>query len=293
VVVSNVEHPAVTTAADRLGERGHEVVRVPVGPDGIVDPAAVIDAVTGDTVLVSVMHVQNEIGTIQPVDEIGPAIKQKGPRCLFHVDAVQSFTKVPLDVRGWRVDLASFSSHKIHGPKGVGAIYKRKGVNIQNRQTGGSQERGVRPGTENVPGIVGFAEAVRLAFEDREEQVRRLSFLRDRLVTAVFARVPDVSLNGHPARRICNNASLNFHGVTGETLLNALDGAGICASAGSACHAAEQAISAVLMAIGHTRDQGTIRFTAGRFNTVEDVDRTVDVLAEQVPKLRRYSGRVA
>jgi len=291
VVCSAVEHPAVLDSCRSLAEEGYELRVAPVDATGRVQVDELLALVDERTALVSVMHANNEIGTIQPIPEIGRRLKAlpHGGDVVFHVDAVQSFLKAPLSVLDARVDLLSLSSHKIHGPKGVGLLWVRSGVRLRPLFFGGGQQRGVRPGTENVPGIVGFAEAARRGAATARADAERMTALRDRLVQRVQAELPDISLNGHPAERLCNNANLNFHGCTAELLLHHLEAEGVIASSGSACHAAENEPSHVLKAIGITRDRGSLRLTLCRFTTEADVDGAVRALAKVVPVVRALS----
>ena len=292
VVCSAVEHPAVLDSCASLGDDGVERRVAPVHPDGRVDLDALRAAVDSETLLVSVMHANNEIGTLQPIADIGHWLKATHPRVRFHVDAVQSFPKAPLVVRDAGVDLLSLSSHKIHGPKGVGLLWVRAGVTLRPLFYGGGQQRGLRPGTENVPGIVGFAEAARLAWDRRVPDVASMTALRDRLILGAQAALPEVSLNGHPTERLCNNANLNFHGCAAEMLLHHLEAEGVIASSGSACHAADDEPSHVLRAIGASGDTGSIRFTLSRHTTAEEIEHTLDALVRVVPEVRALSRRV-
>ena len=292
VVCSAIEHPAVLDACRSLEDDGYDLRIAPVDGEGRLNVAALQALVDEETVLVSVMHANNEIGTLQPIPAVGLWLKGTWPRVRFHVDAVQSFTKASLDVRAAGVDLLSLSSHKIHGPKGAGLLWVRQGVTLRPLFYGGGQQHGVRPGTENVPGIVGFAEAARLASKTRSADVRRMTALRDRLIAGVTGKIAESSLNGHPTERLCNNANVNLHGCAAEMLLHHLEAEGIVASSGSACHSADAEPSHVLQAIGVTRDQGSLRFTLSRETTEDDIDRTLATLHRVVPEVRALSGRV-
>ncbi len=290
LVVSAIEHHAVLDTAEDLERHGcARVTRVPVDRDGLVDPGDVARAIDERTALVSIMHANNEIGTIEPIEEIGRICRERG--VVLHSDAVQSVGILPFDVRGLPVDLVSVNAHKFYGPKGVGALYVRTGTRCATVQTGGGQEKGRRTGTENVPGIVALGLAMRIASERRERDARRLTGLRDRIVGGVRARIPDAVLTGHPTRRLPNNASFCFPGTQGESLVVSLDLEGIAASSGSACTSGSTEPSHVLTAIGLDRDaaQGSLRLTVGRDTTDEDVDRLLEVLPAIVARLRAAS----
>jgi len=296
VVCSAVEHPAVLDSCRSLEAEGYEVRIAPVDETGRVRPDDLFALVDERTVLVSVMHANNEIGTLQPIREIGRRLKARYPDVRFHVDAVQSFLKAPLSVHDAGVDLLSLSSHKIHGPKGAGLLWVRDGVRLRPLFFGGGQQRGVRPGTENVPGIVGFAEAARLGAATRAEDTARMAALRDALLARVRERIPDTSLNGHPTERLCNNVNINFHGCRAELLLHHLEAEGVVASSGSACHSAESEPSHVLKAVGVTQDRGSLRLTLSRHTTAADIDGAVAALEKVVPVVRdlsRGAGRGA
>jgi cysteine desulfurase len=290
LVVSTIEHHAVLDTAEDLEKHAHvRVTRVPVDRDGLVDPAAVDRAIDERTALVSIMHANNEVGTIEPVEEIGRICRTKG--VAFHTDAVQAVGMLPFDVRELPVDLVSINAHKIYGPKGVGALYVRSGTRIATMQTGGGQEKGRRTGTENVAGIVALGVAMRIAAERRERDARRLGALRDRIIDGVRALIPGAVLTGHPTRRLPNSASFCFPGTQGESLIVALDLEGIAVSSGSACTSGSTEPSHVLMAIGLDRDvaQGSLRITVGRDTTDAHVDRLLGVLPRVVERIRSVS----
>ncbi|MDR5682841.1 MAG: cysteine desulfurase family protein [Armatimonadota bacterium] len=288
IVVSAIEHHAVLEPARWLGERGWEITVLPVDRHGRVDPDEVRRAVRDDTVLVSVMHSNNEIGTLQPVAEIARVAKERG--ALVHTDATQSFGAIPIDVDDLGVDLLSASAHKRYGPKGVGLLYVRKGTRIAPLLRGGSQERGRRAGTQNVPDIVGFARAIEIALDERGVEQARIAALRDRLV-AGLSEIEAMTYNGHPTERLPNNANVSFLGTESESVLMALDMRGIAASSGSACTSGSLEPSHVLTAIGLAPEVavGTVRFTLGRWTTAEEVDETVRAMREIVPQLRAAS----
>ncbi len=288
LVVSSVEHRAVLEPARWLAERGWEVTFLPVDRYGRVDPDDVRRALRDDTVLVSVMHANNEVGTVQPVAEVARIAREMG--VLVHTDATQTFGALPVRVDELGVDLLSASAHKRYGPKGVGFLYVRRGTRIEPLLRGGAHERGRRAGTENVPGIVGFGKAVELALAAREAEQARLSGLRDRLVRGLLA-VEGAFLNGHPTERLPNNAHLSFEGVESESLLLALDLRGLAASSGSACTAGSLEPSHVLRAMGlpPERAAGALRLTLGRWTTEAEVDAAVEWVREAVAELRRAS----
>lgn len=286
IVTTAFEHHAVLHSAEYLERFGFEVTYVRPDPDGIVHPEAIEEALRPDTILVSVMYANNEIGTIQPIREIARLCRKRG--ITFHTDAVQAAGTLPLDVEKLGVDLLSVSAHKFYGPKGVGFLYVRSGTPILWQQHGGAQESNRRAGTENVPGIVGMAYALELAYEELEERNARIQALRDRLIDGILSRIPDARLNGDRERRLPNNVNVTFEGVDGETLLLNLDLHGIAASSGSACTTGSTEPSHVLLAIGLTPEQArsSIRLTLGKDNTPEEIERTLDVLAETVTRLR-------
>ena len=292
VVTSSIEHHAVLHACEQLEEFGFEVSYVPVDADGIVDPADVERAVTDRTVLVTVMLANNEIGTIQPVAEIAGLIRARAERegrtVVMHTDAVQAAGYLPLGVRDLGVDMLSLSAHKFHGPKGVGALYVRRGTPFEPQMVGGGQERYRRSGTENVPGIVGMAAALELAEGRRAAGSGEVARLRDRIIDGLAERVDGVRLNGHRTERLPNNVNVSFESVEGEPILLGLDLAGICASSGSACSSASLEPSHVLLAIGLGADlaQGSLRMTLGHGSTDADVDALLDTLPGLVSRLR-------
>ena len=279
LVTTTFEHHAVLDCAEWLAEMmGFKISLVPVGADGLVDPAIVAEMVNDRTAIVSVMHANNEIGTIQPIREIADIARAKG--AYFHTDAVQTFGQLPLNVDALGADLLTLSSHKIYGPKGMGALYIRQGTKIASLLHGGKQEREKRPGTENAAGIVGFGKAVELLPTWRETEAARLTLLRDIFIAMVQAHFPGVKLNGHPTKRLSNNAHFSFPNVDGETLLVALDRRGISASSGSACSSGSIEPSHVLKAIGVPRElaQASVRFTMGRSVRESDLREVINAL---------------
>ena len=287
IITTTVEHHAVLHTATDLAEHlDFEVTYVPVDRHGLVDPAAVEAALRPDTALISVMYANNEVGTIEPLAEIGAIARKHG--IPLHTDAVQAGGQLSLDVQALNVDLLALSAHKFYGPKGVGLLYVRRGTRLLPTQTGGSQERGRRAGTENLPYIVGMAAALELAQAEREAEGARLRALRDRLISAVLARIPDAELTGHPIQRLPGHASLIIRGVEAQSILIALDLAGVAASSGSACASGAPSPSHVLTAMGFdpTAALGALRLTLGRENTEADVDFVVARLPEIVARVR-------
>ncbi len=286
VITSAVEHHAVLHSCRVLERDGFRVTYLPVDENGLVSPDDVRRALMDDTALISIMAANNEVGTLEPIREIGRIAREAG--VLFHTDAVQAAGVVPIDVNDWNADLLSLSGHKFHGPKGVGALYIRKGTRIHNLIEGGAQERGLRAGTENVPGIVGMGDALSLAAAELPEYTARVTTLRDRLIHGVLSAVPDARLNGHPTLRLPGNVNFSFPGVEGESLLMRLDLAGIACSSGSACTSGSLEPSHVLSAMGLSPDmaRSSLRFSLGRDNTAEEIDRVLAVLPPIVEDLR-------
>lgn len=290
LITSRIEHPAVLNTCRRLEEEGFRVTYLAPDRTGRISPESVREAMEPDTILVSIMTANNEIGTIQPAAEIGAVCREKG--ILFHTDAVQAVGLLPVRAERLNADLISLSAHKFHGPKGVGALYVRKGTRLDALICGGSQERGLRAGTENVPGIVGLGKAIRIAEAEREENAGRIRELRDTLEKRILQAVPDAVVNGDPELRLPNNCHLSFPGVESEALLLRLDLAGIAASGGSACTSGSTEPSHVLKAIGLEDEyiRGSIRLTLGRETTREDTEKTAQVLPEIVRDLRSMRG---
>ena len=290
IITTNIEHSAVLNSCAFLEREGFEVTYLPVDEYGQVDPGQVEDALTDQTILVSIMHANNEIGTVQPVGEIGRITRARG--VCFHTDAVQSAGKLPVDVDAMGADLLSLSGHKIYGPKGVGAIYIRKGVEIEPTVHGGHHEKDVRSGTENTVGIVGLGKAAELAAEERESEYRHLSEMRDALEARIRIEIEDARVNGHPQRRLPGTLNVSFPGAEGESLIMSLDLAGIAVSTGSACTSGAIEPSHVLLALG--RDPrtalGSVRFSFGRGNSMEDVDCVMERLPGIVARLREVSA---
>jgi cysteine desulfurase len=289
IITSAVEHHAILDTCKYLEKQGFKLTILPVDEDGLLSVEAVEKALTPETILVSIMHANNEVGTIQPIEEIGKLLQGKG--IIFHVDAVQSLGKIPVNVNDLGVNLLTASSHKIYGPKGVGCLYIRKGTRIQALVHGGSQERKRRSGTENLPGIVGFGKACELAGQRMEADSAMIADLRDRLMKGIFDKIDHVKLNGHPTKRVPTNLNVSFEFIEGESLLLSLDMKGIAGSSGSACTSGSLDPSHVLLSMGicHEIAHGSLRLTLGRENTVEDVDYVLEVLPEIVTRLRAMS----
>jgi cysteine desulfurase len=286
IITSAIEHPAVLDTCKWLEKQGFDVTYLPVDKCGLVSPKEVENAIREDTVLVSVMHANNEIGTIQPIDEIGKICRTHG--VLFHTDAVQTFCHIPIDLIN--IDMFSASSHKIGGPKGVGALFVRSGVRLEPFVHGGGQERGIRSGTENVAGVVGFAKAVELGIKEMKKESERLARLRDVLINSVL-KIENSALTGHPKQRLPNNASFWFKFIEGEALGLSLDDLGIASSTGSACSSKSLEPSHVLLAFGLKAHEahGSLRLTIGSETTKKDVDYVLKVLPGVVEKLRKIS----
>ena len=289
IITTSIEHNAVLEVCKFLERRGFRITRLPVDKYGLVDPDDVKRAITDKTILVSVMHANNEVGTIEPVEEIGKIAREAG--VYFHTDAVQTVGHIPVNVDKLRVDLLAISAHKFYGPKGVGALYVRKGTRLVSLMHGGGQEKRRRAGTENVPAIVGLGKAVELAGQEMVKEAERLAYLRDKLIKGLVEKIDHIRLNGHPAKRLPNNVNVSVDFVEGESLLLSLDLEGICASTGSACSSAKLEPSHVLLALGVPPEEahGSLRFTLGQENTEADVERVLEVLPGIVARLRAMS----
>ncbi|MEA5023280.1 Cysteine desulfurase IscS [bioreactor metagenome] len=291
IITSAVEHHGVLEACEFLEKNGYELTIVPVDEEGLIAVEDVAKAIRPDTILITIMHANNEVGTIQPIAEIGKLARDKG--IVFHVDAVQSFGKIPIDVVAMNVDLMTVSSHKIYGPKGVGALYIRKGIRIIPRIYGGGQEKKRRSGTENTPGIIGFGKACELAAQRMEEEAVREAKLRDKLLRGIVEKIDYVKLNGPQGgeKRLPGNLNVSIQFIEGEALLLSLDMMGIAASSGSACTSGSLDPSHVLLAMGlsHEIAHGSLRFSFGAQNTEEDVDYVLEQLPKIVERLRMMS----
>lgn len=289
IITTSIEHHAVLHTCQYLEKQGFDVTYLPVDRDGLVTAQQVADAIRPDTILVSIMFANNEIGTIEPIEEIGAVCKEKG--VLFHTDAVQAFGSVPIDVQRMHIDLLSLTAHKLYGPKGCGALYIRNGVRVETFIHGGAQERGRRASTENIAGIVGLGAAAEIAQAQMEQNRERLTALRDRLIQGILDRVPYTRVNGSMEHRLPNNANVCFEFIEGESLLLLLDRAGIEASSGSACTSGSLEPSHVLLAIGlpHEIAHGSLRLTIGERTTQEDIDYVLETLPPIVARLREMS----
>lgn len=289
IITTNFEHHAVLHTCQRLEREGNTVTYLPVSPDGYVTAEQVKAAITPQTALVTIMYANNEIGTIQPIAEIGAVCREAG--VLFHTDAVQAVGNVPIDVKSQNIDLLSLSGHKLHAPKGVGALYCRKGVRLTNFLDGGAQERNRRGGTENLTSIVGLGAAMEEACSNIEARIARIAAMRDRLIDGILSTVPKTRLNGGREARLAGNANISFEAVEGEALLLRLDMEGICGSSGSACTSGSLDPSHVLMAIGlpHEIAHGSLRLSLSEYNTDEDVDYILQTVPKVVEKLRAMS----
>ena len=286
IITSSIEHHAVLETCKFLERLGFSVTYLPVDGYGLVDPDDVKRAITEKTLLISVMHANNEVGTVEPIAEIGKIAREAG--ISFHTDAVQTAGHIPVKVDDLGVDMLAMSAHKLGGPKGVGALYVRKGTRIVSFVHGGEQEKGRRASTENVPGIVGFSKAAEMAQRESGKEAKRLTVLRDKLTNGLMGRIEHVHLNGHPTRRLLNNVNMSVDGVEGEHMLLNLNARGICVSTGSACSSSSSEPSHVLLALGlsHEQARGSIRLSLGRETAERDIDRVLAVLPDVVNELR-------
>ena len=289
IIISSIEHHAITETADWLVKQGYEVTRLPVDSEGIVRMDILEQSIRPDTILISVMTANNEIGTIQPVDEIGKLAHEHG--ILFHTDAVQSYCHIPIDVKAMNIDMLSVSGHKFGGPKGIGFLYVKKGIRLPPFMHGGEQENGRRAGTTNVPGIVGMAKAAELAHLDLQANIDRMVKIRDHYIERVEKEIPYCRLNGHRTKRLPGNANFSFSFVEGESLLMNLGAQGVCISTGSACASGSLDPSHVLLAIGvpHEVAHGSIRVSMSETTTMEQIDYAVDALKSSVERIRSLS----
>lgn len=287
IITTSIEHPAVLHTCQKLEKQGFIITYLSVDTEGLINLEELENAITKNTILISIMFANNEIGTIQPIKEIGEIAKKHN--IYFHTDAVQAVGNVKIDVNELNIDLLSMSAHKFYGPKGMGALFVRQGVNFEKIQDGGHQERNMRAGTENTAGIVGIGKAIELAYNNFDEYNKKLTELRDYYISQVEEKISDIKINGHKTKRLPGNANISFIGIDGEALLLNLDMKGICASSGSACTSGSTAPSHVLVAIGLDGDiaQSSLRVTFGEENTKEDVDFLVNALIEITNKLRK------
>ena len=289
IITTNVEHHAILHTCEALEKRGVKVTYLPVDENGMVTAEQIEKAITDQTILVSIMFANNEVGTIMPVAEIGKVCREHG--VLFHTDAVQAVGHVPVDVKAMNIDMLSLSAHKFHGPKGVGALYVKKGIRLPAYVMGGAQERNRRAGTENVAGIVGLGAAIEIAVQQLPESAARMAKLRDKLIAGIAERIPEVKLNGHPTLRLPNNVNYSIKYIEGESILLMLDMNGIAASSGSACTSGSLDPSHVLLALGLTHEvaHGSVRLTLSDETTEEDIDYVLEVLPKVAERLRAMS----
>lgn len=289
IITSSIEHHAVLNPCKYLEKQGFKVTYLPVDKYGIISPDSVKKAITNETILITIMHANNEVGTIEPISEIGKIAREEG--IYFHTDAVQSIGKIPVNVDSLNVDLLSLSGHKIYGPKGIGALYIRKGTRIEPLIHGGHHERNRRGGTENLPAIVGLGKAIEIAKSSMKEEEIRLTHLRNTLESGILKNIDNVYLNGHPTQRLPNTLNMSFEYVEGESIILNLDLKGIAASTGSACTSGSKEPSHVLKAMGveGALAQGSVRFSLGKDNTLEDIEYLLEVLPEIVNRLKKMS----
>lgn len=287
IITTAIEHPAVLNTCRWLEKQGFEVTYIQPDHEGTIHPEDVCRAIRKETILISVMAANNEIGTIEPIADIGNIARER--HILFHTDAVQAAGSIPVDVHEWNADLLSISSHKFNGPKGAGALYLRRGTRLEPLIHGGEQERGLRAGTENVPGIVGMGQAIFEAVSSLSQNAVKMRMIRDRIIHGILETIPDTKLNGPAENRLPNNCNISFERIDGEALLLRMDLEGIAGSSGSACTAGSQMVSHVLRAVGLTEEQakGSLRLTTGPENTVEEADLAVSVIRNIVEDLRR------
>ena len=289
IITTTIEHHAVLETCHFLETKGYRVTYLPVDEYGLVAPEDVRKAITNKTILISVMQANNEIGTIEPIAEIGKIAREAG--IYFHTDAVQTIGHIPVNVDGLRVDLLSMSAHKLYGPKGIGALYIRKGTKLLPFVHGGEQERGRRASTENVPGITGLSKAVEIARQEMSKEAEQVTYLRDKLINGLLGQIDHTRLNGHPQKRLPNNVNVSIAFAEGESMCLSLDLEGICASTGSACSSGSLEASHVLLALGlpHEQARASLRFSLGKWTTEEEIDQVLEVLPRIVAKLRAMS----
>lgn len=292
IITTRIEHPSIMRITEELAKQGFKIDYLEVDKEGFIDLGQLKNLLTDETILVSIMHVNHEIGTIEPIKEVGKILKEKKQKIYFHVDAQSSYAKVPIDVQDFNIDLLTLSSHKIHGPKGVGALYIRRGTKIEPVLKGYISVQRLRPGTENIPGIVGFAKAAEIAFANFEKYVSHMRGLRDKLIKGIEDNIPEVLLHGPRGdKRSPNNANFSFKYIEGESITLHLDMYSICVSTGSACASRKLEPSHVLTAIGVPPEiaHGSIMFSLSRYNTEEEIDYVLDVLPKVIGKLRSIS----
>lgn len=289
IITSSIEHPAIKNTFKDLEQDGYKVTFIPVDSNGVIDVKALEEAITPETILISMMHANNEVGTIEPIKEIGEIAKKN--RILLHVDAVQSVGKIPVYPKELGADLLTFSGHKFHGPKGIAALYIRQGVRVARTITGGGQEKKLRPGTTNTPAVVGMAKALEIACQDMDVEIKREQELRDYFEDEIVKRVPEVVVNGKSVERLPGTSSITFKYLEGESILLSLSYLGVAVSSGSACSSDELQASHVLLGMGIEPEfaHGTIRFSLGKYNTKEEIDYTIEQVVKVVEKLRMLS----
>jgi len=289
IIISSIEHDCIMESAKWLEKRGFEITRLAVDKYGLVNPQDVKNSIKKETILVSVMHASNEIGTIEPIEEIGKICRERG--VYFHTDASQSFGKIPIDVNKMNIDLLSASSHKMYGPKGVACLFVRQGTKIEPILHGGGQESRLRSSTVNVSGIVGFAQACRICKKEMQKEGKKMTKLRDKLISKILKEIPDSYLNGHPQKRLPNNANIRFDFIEGESIILQLDLLRIAVSTGSACSSIKLEPSHVLLATGlkHEQAHGSLRVSLGRWTTEKEINYLIKVLPAIIKKLRRIS----
>lgn len=289
IIISSIEHDCVLNSARWLEKQGFKITKIKVDKYGLIDPKEIEKAIKKDTILVSIIHANNEIGTIEPIEKIGRICQKK--KVYFHTDAAQSFGKIPIDVQKMKVDLLTASSHKIYGPKGAALLYIKKGTKIEPLLHGGNHEFGLRASTVNIPAIIGFGKAIDICEKEMKKESKRLIKLRDKLINGVLKKIPDSHLNGHPKKRLPNNANFWFFFVEGEAIVINLDSYGIAASTGSACSSEKLEPSHILLACGLRPEQahGSLRLTLGRWTKEKDIDYLLKVLSEVIKKLRTIS----
>jgi len=289
IIISSIEHPCIMESAKWLEKRGFEITRLKVDKCGLVDPEDVKKAIKKNTILVSIMHANNEIGTIEPIEEIGKICKERD--VYFHTDASQSFGKIPIDVNKMNIDLLTASSHKMYGPKGAACLFIKENVKIEPLLHGGGHESGLRSSTVNVSAIVGFTRACKICEKEMKKEAEKQIKLRDKLIKGVLEKIEFSHLNGHPKKRLPNNTNFSFSFVEGESLVIQLDLLGIAGSTGSACSSAKLEPSHVLLAIGlkHQEAHGSLRLSLGRWTTEEEINKVLEILPEAIKKLRKIS----
>lgn len=290
IIISSIEHPCIVESSEWLKKQGFKITKIPVDKYGQVNPESVKKTIRKNTILVSIIHASNEIGTIQNIKEIGRICREKN--VYFHTDAAQSLGKIPIDVNSMKIDLLTASSHKIYGPKGAALLYLRKGTKIEPLLHGGGQETGLRSSTVNVAAIVGFAKAMEIAKKEMKKEARRLTKLRNKLIKGILAKIPDSYLNGHPGKRLANNANFWFKSVEGESIVIQLDLAGVAGSTGSACSSSTLEPSHVLLALGlkHEQAHGSLRLSLGQWTKEKDINYVIKILPGIILNLRKISG---